>query len=217
MKFFVNEHVLIPRPETEELVEWVVKDVRCTKYEVPSKNDSKIKHPTSDIVHIIDIGTGSGCIAIALKKELTNADVIAIDICEDALQVAKRNAVDQNAEINFLQLDFLNEKLWQSLNSFDIIISNPPYIPDSEKEKLDKNVSDHEPHIALFVTENDPFIFYKKIATFAGEHLNASGKIFVEVHEDYSKEVSEIFLEHKFKTESRKDIYGRERMVKAFR
>ena len=215
MKLKVNEHVLIPRPETEELVEWVVEDVRNTKYDVRSKKDINIVHPISDIVHILDIGTGSGCIGIALKKELPLAEIFAIDVIENALNVAQQNAADQNVKINFSKIDFLNELSWTSLQSFNIIVSNPPYIPEKEKAKLNKNVADHEPHVALFVPDNDPFIFYKKIASFAQDHLDPYGKIFVEIHEDYSNEVQKIFTEENFKTEIRKDIYGRERMIKA--
>ena len=230
MKFFVNEHVLIPRPETEELVEWVVEnvrgtmydvrsveDVRCTGYDVRSKKSINIQHRSSNIVYIIDIGTGSGCIAIALKKELPGANIFAIDVSEDALQVAKQNAVDKNASINFLPLDFLDEKSWPSVPSFNIIISNPPYIPENEKSKLAGNVIDNEPHLALFVPDDDPFIFYRKITAFADKHLKEKGKIFVEVHEDYSKEVQQIFVEKNFKAEIKKDIYRRERMIKAYR
>lgn len=201
MKFFVNKHVLIPRPETEELVEWIVEEFKI--------QNSKFK--------IIDIGTGSGCIAIVLKKELQNAEVMAIDISKEALKVAQQNAKELNTEINFLQLDFLNKLLWPSMPSFDVIVSNPPYIPENEKQKLQKNVADHEPHTALFVADNDPFIFYKKIAAFADKHLNNKGKIFVEVHEDYAKEVEQILKERNFKTEIKKDIYGKERMIKAFK
>ena len=217
MKLFVNEHVLIPRPETEELVEWVVEDVRGKMYDVRSKKSLNIPHPTSHIVHILDIGTGSGCIAIALKKELPGAEIFAIDVSKDALDIAKKNASDQNAEINFLQIDFLNEDHWKSLQSFHIIISNPPYIPESEKTKLAKNVVEHEPHVALFVTNYDPFIFYREIASFASKHLKENGKVYVEVHEDYSKEVQKIFAEKKFKTEIKKDIYGRDRMICAYK
>lgn len=204
MKLKVNEHVLIPRPETEELVEWVVAEIRNKKV-----SDSSFT--------IVDIGTGSGCIAIALKKELPDAGIFAIDVSNDALQLAKQNATDQNVNINFLQLDFLNEKDWETLPSFNIIVSNPPYIPENEKNKLGKNVVDYEPHIALFVTENDPFIFYKKMASFAEKHLKEKGKTFVEVHEDYSNEVQQIFAKKNFTTEIKKDIYGRDRMIKAYK
>ena len=201
MKLKVNEDVLIPRPETEELIEWLVEEFRC--------KDSGFK--------ILDIGTGSGCIAIALKKEITKAEVFAIDISEKALEVAKQNAKDQKVNIQFLMLDFLDEALWKSLPLFNIIISNPPYIPENEKVKIAKNVLEHEPHIALFVNENDPFIFYKKIAEFAESNLLENGKIFVEVHEDYAKEVQEIFSQKYFKTIIKKDLYGRERMICAYR
>ena len=217
MKLLVNEQVLIPRPETEELVEWVIEDVRRTMYDVRSKKNINIQHRTFNIVRLLDVGTGSGCIAIALKKELPDSEIFAIDVSEDALKVAKQNAQDQNTAINFLQLDFLNEEDWSSLPSFDVLISNPPYIPENEKSKLAKNVVNHEPHLALFVADNDPFIFYKKIASFAGKHLNEDGKSFVEVHEDHAKEVQQIFTEKNFTTEIKKDICGRERMVKAYR
>ncbi len=216
MKLKVNEHVLIPRPETEELVEWVIEDVRSTMYEVRSKKSLNIAHPSSDTVHVLDIGTGSGCISIALKKELPGAEINGIDISEDALQVAVKNALTQKVKINFMQLDFLDENSWSSLPSFNIIISNPPYIPEKEKLKLAKNVRDHEPHLALFVSDGDPFIFYKKIAVFAKDRLNKNGKIFVEIHEDFANVVQQIFATENYLTEIKKDIYGRERMIKAY-
>jgi len=219
MKFRVNEHVLIPRPETEELVEWVVEEVRSTKYDVRCKIEdvrkasNNIKRPTSDIARILDIGTGSGCIAIALKKELPDAEIFAIDVSQHALQVAQQNAWDQNVEINFLESDFLNEDQWHVLPIFDSIVSNPPYIPEGEKNKLAKNVVEYEPHIALFVENNDPFIFYRKMAHFAGRHIKQHGKVFVEVHENFSEEVKQIFADKNFITEIRKDLFGRERMI----
>ena len=216
MKFFVNEHVLIPRPETEELVEWVIEEIRNKKLEIRNKKISQLSTHNSQLT-ILDIGTGSGCIAVALKKELPAAEIFAIDVSEDALSVAKKNAAHQNVKIEFMQLDFLNENLWQSLHSFNIMVSNPPYIPAKEKSKMDKNVVDHEPHIALFVTDTDPFIFYKKIAQFAQTHLTDKGKIFVEVHEDHSEQVEKIFGEKNFKTERRKDLHGRERMICAWK
>ncbi len=214
MKLKVNEHVLIPRPETEELVEWMVAEIRNKKLEIRNKKVAELTTDNSPLT-ILDIGTGSGCISIALKKELPNAEVSAIDVSEDALNIAKQNAVDQNTQINFSQTDFLNEELWPSLPSFNIIVSNPPYIPEDEKSKLAKNVVDHEPHLALFVGNDEPFIFYKKITSFADKYLKDKGKIFVEVHEDYANKVQQIFAEKNFKTEVRKDIYGRERMIKA--
>ena len=213
MKFRVNEHVLIPRPETEELVEWAIDDVRSRKYEVRNNNSHNIAHQTSVNIHLIDIGTGSGCIAIALKKELPDAGIFAIDVSQNALQVAQQNAGDQNVEINFLESDFLNEDQWHVLPIFDSILSNPPYIPEGEKNKLAKNVVEYEPHIALFVENNDPFVFYRKIALFAGKHLHQHGKVFVELHENFSEEVKQIFADKNFKTEIRKDLFGRQRMI----
>ena len=214
MKFFVNKHVLIPRPETEELVEWVVEEIRNKKLE---KRNKEVSQLITNYPAILDVGTGSGCIAVALKKELQNAEFFAVDVSEDALQVAKKNAHNQNLKIDFIQLDFLNEDGWSSLPTFDVIVSNPPYIPENEKKKLAKNVVDNEPHLALFVPNDDPFIFYRKIASFAEMDLKENGKFFVEVHEDYAAEVQQIFEKKKFITEIKKDIYGRERMIKAYR
>lgn len=197
MKLFVNEHVLIPRPETEELVEWVLRELKM-------KNE-KLK--------IIDIGTGSGCIAIALKKELPGADILAIDVSAEALSVAQKNALDLNTNVELLQLDFLDEHNWNKLSLFNVIVSNPPYIPEKEKNSLQKNVVVYEPHSALFVSDDEPFIFYKKIALFAIKHLDADGKIYVEVHEKYAGEVTKIFSQHNFRSTIKKDIYGRERMI----
>jgi len=202
MKFFVNENVLIPRPETEELVEWIISDLKNTGAD-------------SEATNIIDIGTGSGCIAIALKKEIKNSILSALDASDFALEVARKNSKDLNAEINFLHFDFLNENEWQLLHKFDIIVSNPPYIPLKEKELLAKNVSQYEPGMALFVKNDDPLIFYKKIADFSKAHLKPKGKIYVEVHEAYANEVRSIFENSGYKSEIKKDIYGRERMVKA--
>ncbi len=197
MRFFVDENVLIPRPETEELVEWVVND-------------------TSKPTNIIDIGTGSGCISIALKKEFSKVNITAIDTSEKALQVAKKNSSALDVEIDLLKLDFLNEKEWQQLDKYDIIVSNPPYIPLKEKKMLAKNVTEYEPTLALFVENNDPCIFYKKIAEFAKTHLEPKGKIYVEVHEEYANDIKSIFANAGFECEIKKDIYGKERMVKAF-
>jgi release factor glutamine methyltransferase len=202
MKFFVNEHVLIPRPETEELIEWVVSDFK--------------KEKDSRSTDIIDIGTGSGCIPIALKKELPGANITAIDVSEKALSVAKKNAENLKATINFLGVNFLNENAWKPLQVYDTIVSNPPYIPIDEKKILAKNVTEFEPQIALFVENNDPFIFYKKIVEFSKTHLNPAGKIYVEVHEEYAKEVKIIFENAGFISEIHKDIFGKERMVKAY-
>ncbi|MDQ6764195.1 MAG: peptide chain release factor N(5)-glutamine methyltransferase [Bacteroidota bacterium] len=206
LKFFVNEHVLIPRPETEELVSWMINDVRSVMYDV------RCEEP-----QILDIGTGSGCIAISLKKELKDAIVTSIDISEQALYVAGKNAGDLHAEIELKQIDFLDENEWKQLSKYDIIVSNPPYIPKSEKEHLSTNVTAFEPGLALFADDNDPAIFYKKIAKFSQSHLKKQGNIYVEVHEEKAEEVKKIFVENRFTIEIRKDIYGKERMIGATR
>lgn len=197
MKLKVNEDVLIPRPETEELVEQLIKDRK-----------SRLTDPA-----ILDIGTGSGCIPIAIKKYLPAAIISGMDISEKAIALAKENAVLHNAHINFFHLDFLNEKNWYSLPMFDIIISNPPYIPLKEKEKLDKNVTSFEPHLALFVPDNSPLIFYEKIAAFGKTNLLPKGMIYLETHEDLAKEVASLFMKDYQTVMIKKDTYGKERMV----
>ncbi|MEP6628247.1 MAG: peptide chain release factor N(5)-glutamine methyltransferase [Ginsengibacter sp.] len=206
-KFYVDENVLIPRPETEELIEWIVADVRSSTFDVLFKNKFRI----------IDIGTGSGCIPVSLKKEIPNAQVTAIDISQKVVFVASKNAKNLGAEIDFLQNDFLNEEDWNSLHQFDIIVSNPPYIPIKEKKILAKNVTEFEPGIALFVADDDPFIFYKKIGKFAHSHLSENGRIYVEVHEEFANQVKSIFENEGLITIIKKDIYGKERMVRAMK
>jgi release factor glutamine methyltransferase len=197
MKFKVNKHVLIPRPETEELVEQLIKDRK-----------SKLTDPA-----ILDIGTGSGCIPIAIKKNLPASKLTAVDISKDALALATENATMHNTHINFAELDFLDESTWASLPMFDIIISNPPYIPINEKEGLGKNVTDFEPHLALFVPDKSPLIFYEKIAAFGREHLLPNGKIYLETHEDYASQTAALYRDHYQTVMIKKDMYGKERMV----
>ena len=194
--FKVNKHVLIPRPETEELVHEAVQFF---------KNAGKKK--------AIDIGTGSGCIAIALKKSIPPGDIVAVDISGDALQVARINAGINSTEIDFREMDFLDGKATASLPCFDIIISNPPYIPEQEALLLDENVTQHEPHLALFVPDMDPLIFYKKIKHFADTHLNTGGRIFLEVHENFARQTAELFEEKNYRAVIKKDISGKERMI----
>jgi release factor glutamine methyltransferase len=195
-KFFVDENVLIPRPETEELVEWIIADVG-----------------DKENFEFLDIGTGSGSIPVSLKKELRNANVTAIDVSEKALFVARKNAKELDAEIHFKLIDFLSASEWRALLKYDIIVSNPPYIPIAEKQILAKNVTDFEPGLALFVDDNNPYIFYEKIADFAKLHLKEKGKIYIEVHEEYAKNVKGIFEKAGFISKIKKDIYGKERMV----
>ena len=215
MKLYVNEYVLIPRPETEELAEWIIRDHQVTTGFYKNAAASDVLQLAA--VNIIDIGTGSGCIAIALKKNILLSTITAIDFSEQAIEVAKINAAGQEAEINFIVTDFLDENCWTRLAQYDIIVSNPPYIPISEKEQLAKNVADHEPHQALFVEDDNPLIFYKKIIGFALSNLSKNGKIYAEVHEDFAKEVHRLFLEHHFSSMIQKDIHGKDRLICAFR
>lgn len=200
MKLKVNENVLIPRPETEELVQLVVSDYK-NKFET-----------TATQLKMLDVGTGSGCIAIAIKKQLPAVAMHAIDVSAGALPIAKENALLQQVEIAFAQLDFLAETAWQHLPVFDVIVSNPPYIPLNEKEKLDKNVTAYEPHTALFVPDNEPLLFYKKIVAFARQNLSANGKIYIEVHEDLARQTAAVFDEY-FKATIKEDMFGKERML----
>lgn len=197
MRLKVSRAVLIPRPETEELV------MEVTDF-IGQQN-----------IPVLDIGTGSGCIAIAIKKNKVNAHVTAIDISSDALQIARENAKEQKTVIDFLELDFLDENSWKKLGNYDVIISNPPYIPETEKQLLGKNVTEHEPHTALFVAADEPVIFYKKIATFGKVYLNPGGKIFMETHEDYTNQVAAHFEQQGYEAGIKKDMFEKDRMVVA--
>jgi release factor glutamine methyltransferase len=217
LKFEVNESVLIPRPETEELVELIIKEtkhqnqkVRNTKYKVPSDRTSYFVPPTS----FLDIGTGSGCIPITIKKNIPEAEVMAVDVCSEALHIAMNNAVTHETEINFQLLDFLDESKWKELGMFDVIISNPPYIKTSESKTMNEHVLQYEPHKALFVPDDDALIFYRKIAAFANTHLKPGGKVYVEINQQLGKETANVFVERGFKDVVLiKDISGNERFV----
>lgn len=201
MKFKVNKNVLIPRPETEELVDWVIKESQ--KSRVKSQN-------------ILDVGTGSGCIPITLKKKLPGAAISAIDVCSEALFVATENAIEHNADVDFILLDFLDEEKWQELGHFDVIVSNPPYVKQSEKEGMHVRVKEFEPHQALFVPDNDALLFYRKLSDFSLKHLKAGGNLFVEINEALGGAVMDLFESAGFtNTELKKDMHGRDRMVKA--
>lgn len=197
MKFFVNENVLIPRPETEELIEWIIKNTE----------NSSLK--------IIDIGTGSSCIAVTLKKNLPNSEVFALDFSDKALEIAKINAEYHETEIQFFQNDFLNMD-FKELPEFDIIVSNPPYISETEKNSMDENVVKFEPHSALFVSDENPLIFYERIVEFAKQKLKPNGKIYVEINQNLARETKELFENNFNNTEMKMDISGNYRMIKSF-
>jgi len=200
--FKVNEHVLIPRPETEELVDWVIS---VCSLQLSVNSFKKIS--------ILDIGTGSGCIPITLKKHLPRADVSTLDVSADAIAVAKQNAHQIGVNINFIEADILTFK---SEEKFDIIVSNPPYIRDLEKADMHHNVLAHEPHLALFVRDDNPLLFYKAIADFTKTNLNPNGELFFEINEYLGLETVEMLKDNGFTdVELRQDMQGKDRMVRA--
>ena len=208
LKFKVNPNVLIPRPETEELVEWILETAKSYSsfniHYIPLK--------------ILDIGTGSGCIPITLKVKNPAWAVSTVDISEGALITASRNALRLNADVDFKRIDILNENDWTQLTDFHIIVSNPPYIPTKEKALMENNVLDFEPHLALFVDNDDALIFYEKIADFALLHLHTEGSLFFECNEYNANDVVDMLKVKGFiNVELRQDMSGKDRMIRAFR
>ena len=202
LPFILNEHVLIPRPETEELVSFVLDKV--LKIETLQPVEREIK--------ILDIGTGSGCIPISLKKSLPLAEISAIEISDKALSVAKKNTLLNQVDINLIQQDIL--KTSELNDIYDIIISNPPYVRELEKKEIKNNVLKNEPHRALFVKDNNPLIFYDKIAELAKNHLTKNGLLFFEINQYLGKETAELIRMKGFNTiELKKDIFGHDRII----
>lgn len=197
--FTVNLSVLIPRPETEELVDWIIKS-----------NTSK------PALKILDIGTGSGCIAITLAKQLPNSKVYALDVSADALKVAKKNAINNNVEIEFIEADVLD---WNHEDlQFDVIVSNPPYVREIEKEAMSANVLDHEPHLALFVKDDDALVFYRKISEISQQILEPAGQLYYEINENMGEDTSQLLSNSGFSDiELKQDVFGKNRMLKAKR
>ncbi|MFK5878794.1 MAG: peptide chain release factor N(5)-glutamine methyltransferase [Flavobacteriaceae bacterium] len=227
LPFKVDESVLIPRSETEELVSWIINNSQLTNNQQPTT------------INILDIGTGSGCIAIALAKNLPHAKVFALDISQEALNIAKQNATLNKIDVQFIQQDILTTNFFpnvfasatkqSAINNevtssqtpakdelkFDIIVSNPPYVRILEKQEIKKNVLDNEPHLALFVDDNNPLLFYDKIADFAKENLKPNGQLFFEINQYLGKETVALLKNKGFKNiELRKDIFGNDRMVR---
>ncbi len=203
LKFNVNSSTLIPRPETEELVDIILKSQTTNNF-----------IPTT----ILDIGTGSGCIPIALKKHLPNAKVTGLDISEKALEIAKSNAIKNNVEVEFLNIDILaSQSNNQKLLSYNLIVSNPPYVLNSEAKSMDARVLEHEPHLALFVEDNDPIIFYKRIIDLCQKHLDENGYLYFELNPLYANDVKNYANASKIFnfTEIIKDMSGKERFLKA--
>jgi len=209
LQFEVNENALIPRPETEELVEWIIESQK-----------SKVQ---SQKLEILDIGTGTGCIPISLKANLPQANVLAIDVSVKALTVAKKNAQSNKVEVNFIEANILEvedlSQLTSSIihhpSSYNIIVSNPPYVRNLEKQEIKKNVLDFEPHLALFVEDTDALLFYRKIAQLALKNLSPNGLLFFEINQYLGKETVELLKNLGFKNiELKKDMYGNDRMIR---
>ena len=208
MELLVEPGVLIPRPETEELVRWIVAD--C---------EQRVVNKTGQMVRMLDVGTGSGCIAVALAKMVEGAEVEAWDVSEVALRIAKRNAEKQGVKVLFQQVDVLgNGNDSGNTMAYDIIVSNPPYICEEESAEMDRNVLEHEPRLALFVPNNDPLIFYKKIVQMGMRMLKEGGELYFEVNRRFGNEVVELLKGMNYQeVELRKDMFGNDRMVKAIK
>lgn len=200
LDFKVNEHVLIPRPETEELVRWIIDDHKSVQ---------------SRKLTILDIGTGSGCIAISLAKYLKKTQVYALEISESALEIAKENAIENQVDIEFIHDDIL--KLDKLEVKFDIIVSNPPYVRMLEKNKIKSNVVKNEPGIALFVSDDDPLVFYKKIVQFSVLNLKNNGTLYFEINQYLGKETKMLLEAYFSEIALRKDMFGNDRMVKGIK
>ncbi|MBI4649190.1 MAG: peptide chain release factor N(5)-glutamine methyltransferase [Bacteroidia bacterium] len=207
LEIIVTQDVMIPRPETEELVRWIIFE------------SGLISKPLSNkfSLNILDIGTGSGCIAVALAKNLPGSIVYAIDISDKAIKIAELNAKKYNTPVKFIQMDILKTKDLIDCK-FDIIVSNPPYIRESEKKKMHKNILDYEPSVALFIKDEQPLIFYEAISSFAKKHLNKNGKLYVELNENMTKKTAELFAKNKYSNIIvNKDINGKPRMLRCER
>ena len=198
----VNEHTLIPRPETEELV------ALCASWAATNLNGKPD-------IKILEVGTGSGCISIALQQKIRTAIITAIDISIGAIEVATINAAKYNAPILFKTLDFLDETCWPDLGSYDIIISNPPYIAETEKTNMAGHVLDFEPHTALFVANNHPLVFYNAIANFGNIHLSKGGALFVEINQALGPQTQDVFVKNNYTAVLKKDLFENDRMIVA--
>ncbi|WP_262733693.1 peptide chain release factor N(5)-glutamine methyltransferase [Gaetbulibacter sp. NE] len=200
--FNVYPDTLIPRPETEELVEWIIKNHSV------QNQDAQL--------NILDIGTGTGCIAISLAKHLPNAKVYALDVSKNALEVARQNAENNNVSVQFINDDILNPDGFKSNIKFDIIVSNPPYVRQLEKQEIKPNVLNHEPHLALFVDDHDPLLFYRSICEFSTIYLKEKGTLYFEINQYLGKEMVDLMQTFSFKNvELKQDLFGNDRMVKA--
>ncbi|HET6256548.1 MAG TPA: peptide chain release factor N(5)-glutamine methyltransferase [Puia sp.] len=223
LRFYVDENVLIPRPETEELVQWAIQTITSPPSPTTLANPSTPNPPSSTPTPstppsgpLLDVGTGSGCIAITLAGQLPSLPIHACDVSTGALHVAQRNATQHNARVTLHHLDFLDRNTWTSLPPIKWLISNPPYIPAHQRSTLAPHVVDSEPALALFVPESDPLVFYRALAEFARRQLIPGGAVLAETHEDKTSAVAEVFRATGAVTvETRKDLMGKDRMIKA--
>lgn len=208
LPFYVNENTLIPRPETEELVELILSNTNTNSQLENVEGNNQF--------NILDIGTGTGCIAISLGKQLPNASVSALDVSAKALEIANKNAQLNQVDINFIENDILkicNFEL-DSATKFDIIVSNPPYVRQLEKQQMQDNVLNHEPHLALFVEDENPLIFYRAITQFATKNLKPNGELYFEINEYLGKEMIALLEAFGFKNiQLKKDLFGKDRMI----
>lgn len=199
LPFLVNKHTLIPRPETEELVEWIIEDNQNSK---------------NKTTKLLDIGTGSGCISISLAKNLKYADVSALDISDEALKIAQKNAGINGVKVSFFQDDILKTETLP--DTYNIIVSNPPYVRQLEKKSMQPNVLKFEPDLALFVEDNDPLLFYRKIAQLAKKYLTANGLLYFEINEYLSEDLVKLLEQEDYQEiVIRKDLFGKDRMIKS--
>jgi len=216
LPFLVNEHTLIPRPETEELVEWIL-EVERRKSKGESSNPQNPKPKTQNPIKILDIGTGTGCIAISLAKNISDTTVYALDVSNDALEIARKNAKENQVEVQFIEQNILEANTnsnFQLPTSVEIIVSNPPYVRNLEKEEIKPNVLDFEPHLALFVPNDDALVFYRKIAQIAHEILAPNGLLFFEINQYLGKETVDLLQNFGFKNIILKqDLLGNDRMI----
>lgn len=209
LPFYVNENTLIPRPETEELVELILSNTTAKTHPEHVEGNNQF--------NILDIGTGTGCIAISLAKQLPNANVSAIDVSAKALEIASKNAQLNQVDINFIENDILKicDSELDSETKFDIIVSNPPYVRQLEKQQMQDNVLNHEPHLALFVEDENPLIFYRAITQFATKNLKPNGELYFEINEYLGKEMIALLEEFGFKNiQLKQDLFGKDRMIK---
>lgn len=214
MPLYVNASVLIPRPETEELVQWIIDDVKASGKNVLDNHVTTADKTRS--LKILDVGTGSGCIALALKKKIPKAEVWGCDKSESALTVARRNGATLDVRVDFHAVDILDDVQWHALPQFDIIVSNPPYITPAEAQTMPRNVTNFEPHLALFTPQENPLLFYETLAKLGSKKLHAGGNLFVEIHEDRGAEVVSLFENAGYSNvQLRNDLQAKNRMVTA--